>query len=137
MALMPGWYKPSFQLAFQIIFELHHVLGSHGANWSWIKYQQPIFQSCRDFGSEPMSGVRLCAVADLFWFVGLIHIRSRICSWHDPGYAPIKNFPSRMICSVPASDSSQMLNPSPTTSICVPDRHGAPVCSPYGFPNAM
>ena len=45
-------------------------------------------------------------------------------------YAAIKNRPSRMICSSPSVDSSQILKPSPTTSICVPERHGAPVCSP-------
>src|SRR5215469_9959193 len=45
-------------------------------------------------------------------------------------YAAIRNRPSRMICSSPSSDSNQMLKPSPTTSMCVDEYHGAPVCSP-------
>src|SRR4029077_8878651 len=48
-------------------------------------------------------------------------------------YASTKNFPSRMICW----SSTQISNFRPTTSICVDESHSAPVCAPYGFPNAM
>ncbi len=33
--------------------------------------------------------------------------------------------------------SAQILKCLPTTSICVEEYHSAPVCAPYGFPNAM
>jgi len=48
--------------------------------------------------------------------------------------AVMRKRPSCMICSVSASGpepySSQMLKASPTTSMCVDERQGAPVCSP-------
>src|SRR5579883_2984597 len=46
-----------------------------------------------------------------------------------PPYAPIMNFPPRMICS----RSTQMSKFRPTTSMCVEEYHFAPVCTPYGF----
>src|ERR1700680_3933127 len=48
-------------------------------------------------------------------------------------YASTKNFPSRMICW----SSTQISNFRPTTSIWVDESHSAPVCAPYGFPNAI
>ena len=60
--------------------------------------------------------------------------KTLVASLDSDSYAAIKNLPSRMICSVirsgPSPDSSQILKPSPTTSMCVPERQGAPVCSP-------
>ena len=52
-------------------------------------------------------------------------------AWNNfAAYAAMRKRPSRMICSDPASDSSQILKPRPTTSMWVPERQGAPVCSP-------
>src|SRR6202034_1870698 len=48
-------------------------------------------------------------------------------------YASTRKTPSFMICS----SSTQMLKRRPTTSMCVVEVQGAPVCSPYGLPKAM
>src|SRR5271155_3843095 len=52
---------------------------------------------------------------------------------HHTPYASIKNCPPRMICW----PSTQMSKFRPTTSMWVDEYHSAPVCAPYGLPNAM
>src|SRR5580700_10352265 len=73
------------------------------------------------------SGGTCCSLTPPY-FLRLLHLQTP-----KAPYPSTKNFPSRIICS----SSTQILNFRPTTSICVVESHSAPVCAPYGFPNAI